>query len=173
MLITFLLTVMIDLTVAIQFGLSLAVLLFLKRVIEISDVAVLNMVVEDDSDELAHEFESLQIPDGVEVFEVNGPFFFGVANKLEETEKLTGKTPKVRIIRMRRVPFIDSTGLSNLHAFIDRAPQHNTKTVLSGVGSQVLLKLRKAGIIDILGEENNCKDIHCALKRAKALINAD
>lgn len=170
---TFFLTVIIDLTVAIQFGLLLAVLLFLKRVIETSDVAVLNMVVEDDSDELADEFESLQIPDGVEVFEVNGPFFFGVANKLEEAENLTGKTPKVRIIRLRRVPFIDSTGLSNLHAFIDRAAQHNTKTVLSGARPQVILKLRKAGIIDILGEENNCEDIQCALKRVKTLINGD
>ena len=168
---TFFLTVIIDLTVAIQFGLLLAVLLFLKRVIETSDVEVLNMVVEDDSDEMADEGENLQIPEGVEVFEVNGPFFFGIANKFEEAEKLAGKKPKVRIIRLRRVPFIDSTGLSNLHAFIDRAANHNTKTVLSGAGAQVLLNLRKAGIIEILGEENNCKDIQSALNRAKALIN--
>jgi len=170
---TFFLTVIIDLTVAIQFGLLLAVLLFLKRVIETSDVSVLNMVVEDDSDEMADEGESLQIPEGVEVFEVNGPFFFGIANKLEEAEKLGGKIPKVRIIRLRRVPFIDSTGLSNLHAFIDRAAQHDTKTVLSGAGAEVLVKLRKAGIIDLLGDENNCKDIQCALKRAKTLINGN
>ncbi len=84
---TFFLTVIIDLTVAIQFGLLLAVLLFLKRVIETSDVAVLNMVVENDTDELADEGENLQIPEGVEVFEVNGPFFFGIANKFEEAEK--------------------------------------------------------------------------------------
>lgn len=166
---TFFLTVIIDLTVAIQFGLLLAVLLFLKRVIETSDVAVLNMVVEDDTDDLADEGENLQIPEGVEVFEVNGPFFFGIANKFEEAEKLTGVKPKVRIIRLRRVPFIDSTGLSNLHAFIDRASNHEIKTVLSGAGAQVLINLKKAGIIALLGEENNCKDIQTALKRAELL----
>lgn len=167
---TFFLTVIIDLTVAIQFGLLLAVLLFLKRVIETSDVAVLNMVVENDTDELADEGENLQIPEGVEVFEVNGPFFFGIANKFEEAEKLTGVKPKVRIIRLRRVPFIDSTGLSNLQAFIDRASNHEIKIVLSGAGAQVLLNLRKAGIIDLLGNENNCEDIQSALKRAKTMI---
>lgn len=168
---TFFLTVIIDLTVAIQFGLLLAVLLFLKRVIETSDVSVLNMVVEDDSDEMAEEGESLQIPDGVEVFEVNGPFFFGIANKFEEAEKVTGVKPKVRIIRLRRVPFIDSTGLSNLQAFIERAVSNDIKIVLSGANPELLVKLKRAGIIAYLGEENNCKDIQCALTRASTMIN--
>ncbi|HOI33037.1 MAG TPA: STAS domain-containing protein, partial [Bacteroidales bacterium] len=163
---TFFLTVLIDLTVAIQFGLLLAVLLFLKRVIETTDVAVLNMVVEAENSELADEGESLQIPEGVEVFEVNGPFFFGIANKFEAAEKLTGTKPKVRIIRLRRVPFIDSTGLSNLKSFIHRSAHNGIQIVFSGAGNKLVASLNKAGIIEEVGEENNCVDIQSAIERA-------
>lgn len=163
---TFFLTVLIDLTVAIQFGLLLAVLLFLKRVIETTDVAVLNMEVEAENKELTDEGDSLQIPKGVEVFEVNGPFFFGIANKFEAAEKLAGDKPKVRIIRLRRVPFIDSTGLSNLKSFIHRSAHNGIQIVFSGAGSKLVASLRKAGIIDEVGEENNCVDIQSAIERA-------
>lgn len=167
---TFLLTVLIDLTVAIQFGLLLAVLLFMKRVIETTDVAVLNMEVEAENKELTDEGESLQIPEGVEVFEVNGPFFFGIANKFEEAEKLAGELPKVRIIRLRRVPFIDSTGLSNLKAFIHRAERNGIKIIFSGAGPKLLASMRKAGLLQVVGEANNCSDIQSALERAKAVL---
>jgi SulP family sulfate permease len=167
---TFLLTVLIDLTVAIQFGLLLAVLLFLKRVIETTDVAVLNMEVEAENKDLTDEGESLQIPKGVEVFEVNGPFFFGIANKFEEAEKLTREKPKVRIIRLRRVPFIDSTGLSNLKAFIHRAERNGIQIIFSGAGPKLLASLSKAGILQALGEANNCSDIQSALERAKEVL---
>jgi len=167
---TFLLTVLIDLTVAIQFGLLLAVLLFLKRVIETSDVAVLNMEVEAENKELTDEGESLHMPEGVEVFEVNGPFFFGIANKFEEAEKITGENPTVRIIRLRRVPFIDSTGLSNLKAFINRAQQNGIQIIFSGAGPKLIASMQKAGLLQVVGEENNCTDIQSALARAIAVL---
>ncbi len=167
---TFLLTVFIDLTVAIQFGLLLAVLLFLKRVIETSEVEVLNMEVEDEAFGLADEGDQLAIPDGVEVFEIRGAFFFGVANKFEEAEKLVSRQPKVRIIRLRRVPFIDSTGLSNLKNFILRSRHKQVTIILSGAINTVKESLRKNGIIELVSEENVCPDIASALERAKEVV---
>jgi sulfate permease, SulP family len=167
---TFLLTVFIDLTVAIQFGLLLAVLLFIKRVIETSEVEVLKMEVEDETSGLSDEGDQLAIPDDVEVFEIRGAFFFGVANKFEEAEKLVSRQPRVRIIRLRRVPFIDSTGLSNLKNFILRSRQKQVTIILSGAISTVQEALRKNGIIEMVSEENVCPDIASALERAKEIV---
>ncbi len=172
LLVTFFLTVLIDLTIAIQFGLLLAVLLFLKRVIETSDVAVVNMEVEDDNAESAENREHLNIPKKVEVFEVNGPFFFGVANKFEEAEEQTTRKPKIRIIRLRRVPFIDSTGLTNLRNFIRRSQSQHIIVILSGPVKQVFEALEKDGIFELIGRENVCVDIHESLQRAEALLPA-
>jgi len=166
---TFFLTVAVDLTVAIQFGLLLAVLLFLKRVIETTDVAVLNMVVEEEPNDQQEAGELLSLPKGVEVFEVNGPFFFGIANKFEEAEKQTTDKPQVRIIRLRRVPFIDSTGLSNLKAFIHRSKANDIQIVFSGATKPLLASLEKSGILQVLGQENNCDDIQSAILRASVL----
>ncbi|MDP2236897.1 MAG: SulP family inorganic anion transporter [Bacteroidales bacterium] len=170
LLVTFFLTVIIDLTVAIQFGLLLAVLLFLKRIIETTGVEVLKMEVEDDADEFAEEGQQLSIPEGVEVFEINGPFFFCVANKFEEAEKNLTKMPLVRIIRLRRVPFIDATGLSNLGNFIRRSRNKNIHIILSGANLQVRNALQKNGFFELLGEENVCPDIQCALNKADELL---
>lgn len=167
---TFLLTVFIDLTVAIQFGLLLAVLLFLKRVIDTSEVEVLNMEVEDEAYGLADEGDQLAIPEGIEVFEIRGAFFFGVANKFEEAEKLVSRQPKARIIRLRRVPFIDSTGLSNLKNFIHRSQHKQVTIILSGAIITVKEALRKNGIIELVSEENVCPDIASALERAKEIV---
>ena len=167
---TFILTVVVDLTVAIQFGLLLAVLLFLKRVIETTDVSVLNMVVEEEPTDQQEAGEMLSLPEGVEVFEVNGPFFFGIANKFEEAEKQTTEKPLVRIIRLRRVPFIDSTGLSNLKAFIHRSISNGTQIVFSGASQNLLNSLEKSGILSLLGKENNCDDIQSAIARAEELL---
>jgi SulP family sulfate permease len=168
---TFFLTVIIDLTVAIQFGLLMAVLLFLRRMIETSDVSVLNMEVENETSDLADEGEQLSIPEDVEVFEIRGPFFFGVANKFEEAEKLVSKQPKIRIIRLRRVPFIDSTGLSNLRNFILRSQRKEVTIILSGAVEQVHIALKKNGILDLVGDQNVCADIQQALLRAKDALD--
>lgn len=168
---TFFLTVIIDLTVAIQFGLLLAVLLFLKRVIETSDIEILNKEVEDESIDFADEGEQLAIPQGVEVFEIRGAFFFGIANKFEEAERNVTTQPEIRIIRLRRVPFIDSTGLNNLKSFILRSTGKGITVLLSGAAPQVLKALENNGIDSIVGKENVCIDIAAALQRAGELKN--
>ncbi|MBE0661884.1 MAG: STAS domain-containing protein [Bacteroidales bacterium] len=166
---TFLLTVLIDLTVAIQFGLLLAVFLFLRRVIETTDVEVLNEEVEDERSEKFDEGEMLEIPKGVEVFEIRGPFFFGIANKFEEAEKQVSKLPKIRIIRLRRVPFIDTTGINNLRSFIQKAQNQGIRIILSGANPKVYETLVKNNIHHLVGEEQICADIFASLEQAKKL----
>ena len=115
LLITFFLTVIFDLTVAIEVGLVIACVLFMKRVMETTKISVITDEIDpnNESDLEVHE-EHLMIPQGVEVYEINGPYFFGIATKFEEIMSRLGDRPKIRIIRMRKVPFIDSTGIHNL-----------------------------------------------------------
>lgn len=170
---TFLLTVFIDLTVAIQFGLLMAVFLFVRRVSETTDIEVLKGQVEDERSHISDDEETLDIPEGVEVFQIKGPFFFGIANKFEEAEKQSGTKPKIRIIRMRRVPFIDSTGLKNLKSFIIRGRNQGIRILLSGLQPKPLEALKKEGIIDLIGEENVCPNIEAALKLATELAEVE
>ncbi len=167
---TFFLTVIIDLTVAIQFGLLLAVLLFLKRVIDTSGVEVLNMAVDSDGAEADENTPQLILPKKVEVFEVNGPFFFGIANKFEEAEKQVTRRPKIRIIRLYRVPFIDATGLSNLKSFIRKSQANGITIILSGPVKSVYDALEKNGFIDLVGNKNVCADINIAIARSEELL---
>lgn len=167
---TFLLTVIIDLTVAIQFGLLLAILLFLKRVIDTTDVAVVNMAVDDERAEEPETAPKLVIPDKVEVFEVNGQFFFGVANKFDEAEKQVKIKPLIRIIRLYRVPFIDATGVSNLKSFIKKTQANGITVVISVPVKSVAEMLEKNGIYELVGTENVCADINLALERAGQLL---
>lgn len=167
---TFLLTVFIDLTVAIQFGLLMAVFLFVRRVSETTDIEVLRSQVEDERSHISDDEETLDIPEGVEVFQIKGPFFFGIANKFEEAEKQSGQKPKIRIIRMRRVPFIDSTGLKNLKNFIRRSRNQGIIVLMSGLQSKPREALEKEGIIKMLGDENVCPNIELALERSKQLL---
>lgn len=171
LLVTFLLTVVIDLTVAIQFGLLLAVLLFLKRIIETSGVEVLRLEVDSEMNETSDENQWQAIPKGVEVFEINGPFFFGLASKFEEAEKNLSKTPIVRIIRLRRVPFIDATGLNNMRNFILLTQRKQVHIILSGAVPLVYDALQKADIIQLVGEQNVCSDIESAMAEAKKILS--
>ncbi len=167
LLVTFLLTVLIDLTVAIQFGLLLAVLMFLRRMIETSGVEVINLAVDDETGGIAEDADQLVIPKGIEIFEVSGPFFFGVANKFEEAEKQVKSKPRVLIIRLRRVPFIDSTGINNLRNFIIRNRRSGIKVILSGPVKSVYESLQKNGVVEMIGPENVCAEINAALARAR------
>lgn len=172
LLLTFFLTVVIDISVAIQFGLVLAAFLFVKRVSETSDIKVLSKEVDDERSHLSDdvEDEALEIPKGVEVFQIKGPFFFGVANLFEEAEKELGQKPKIRIIRMSRVPFIDSTGIRNLNNFLNRCSKSNIHVILSGLPPRPYLTLKKHGIIERIGSENVCINIEEALKRAQECL---
>ena len=168
LLITFFLTVFFDLTIAIEVGLNMAVVLFIKRIMETSSVSVIE--AEMKAYEYSETDEKLSIPAGVAVYEVNGPFFFGVANKFEEQMDLLGEHPRVRIIRMRKVPFIDSTGVRNLQNLCKSAKREGTITVLSGVNQKVHDVLEKANFYDLLGQENICPDIYAALARTNEIL---
>ena len=107
----------------------------------------------------------------MEVYEINGPYFFGIATKFEEIMSRLGDRPKVRIIRMRKVPFIDSTGIHNLTSLCQMAQREKTTIVLSGVNEKVHKALEKSGFYELLGEKNICPNINVALERAKELLN--
>lgn len=168
---TFGLTVIFDLTIAIEIGLLLAVVLFIRRISETSTISVLTDVVSTSvySENGAVE-EKLTIPDGVEIYEIEGPFFFGVASKFEEIMKQIGDKPKVRIVRMRKVPFIDSTGCHNLESFLKMSRHDGTQVLLSGVNDQVRAVLIQTGIEQQLGKENVLSNIYDAMARAKCLV---
>lgn len=171
LLITFFLTVVFDLTVAIEVGLLIACVLFLKRVMETTEISVIRDEIDPSAgtDLTLHE-EYLTVPEGVEVYEINGPYFFGIATKFEELMAQMGDRPRVRVIRMRKVPFIDSTGLHNLTTLCEMSRREKIEVVLSGVNEQVHGALERAGIIEMLGGENVCPNIHVALERAARLV---
>ncbi len=173
LLVTFLLTVIFDLTVAIEVGLICACLLFMRRMAETTDVKVISDEInpeEEDSDFQLGNLEHLSIPDGVEVYEINGPYFFGAGNKFEEIMGALGhQRPKVRIIRMRKVPFVDSTGIHNLTNLCLMSQAEGIQVVLSGVNEKVQAVLHKAGFDAMLGEANICSHINIALDRARQL----
>ena len=172
LLLTFFLTIIFDLTIAIEVGLVCACLLFMRRMSETSDVSVIYNEIDlnEDADIKAGNLENLTIPKGVEVYEINGPYFFGAGNRAEEMMRRFGNDPEVRIIRMRKVPFIDSTGLHNLENLCLMSKKENVQIVLSGVNPKVEAVLVKNGFIELLGRENICNHIDIALQRAKEII---
>ena len=175
LLITFFLTIIFDLTIAIEVGLIIACLHFMRRMSETTDVHIIsNEINPDDEDSDMHlgNIEHLTIPKGVEVYEINGPYFFGAGNRFEEIMATLGDRPQVRIIRMRKVPFVDSTGIHNLTNLCEMSQKEGIQIVLSGVTEKVHSQLDKAGFYDIVGQDNICSHIDIALDRAKEIINA-
>lgn len=171
LLITFFLTVVFDLTIAIEVGLLIACLLFMKRMAESTQIKVIADEIDpnDETDAEVHE-EHLIIPKGVEVYEINGPYFFGIANKFEELMAAMENHPKVRVIRMRRVPFIDSTGIHNLQNLCEMSHREGTHIVLSGVTPNVYSVLEHNGFCKLLGKDHICPNINVALDRAAAIV---
>ncbi|MDR2764017.1 MAG: STAS domain-containing protein [Tannerella sp.] len=168
---TFFLTVLFDLTVAIEIGLLLAMLLFMRRMMETTQVSVATETLDLSGEaELPHDEEVLVIPKGVEVYEINGPFFFGIANKFDECMKQVGDKPRVRIIRMRKVPFMDSTGLHNLESLCRLSRKEGIRIILSGVNEKVRDMLIKNEMDRRIGGENICSHISEALSRARELL---
>ena len=171
LLITFFLTVIFDLTVAIGVGLLLACILFMRRVMETTEISVIKNEIKVQDESGIHSYdEGLKIPKGVEVYEINGPYFFGVATQFEELMDEFRDKSKVRIIRMRKVPFIDSTGIHNLANLCEMSSKRKITVVLSGVNPKVHSALQKANFYNILGEKNICPDINVALARANELL---
>ena len=175
LLLTFFLTVIVDLTVAIEVGVVLAIVLFVRRVMQTSTISVLegNEVAATEDVERAsmEDTDRLAIPAGVEVYEIDGPFFFGLASRFEEFESRKGGNTKVRIIRMRKVPFIDSTGVNNLRNLCERTRKRGVTVILSGVTEKVNASLVKFGVDQEIGSENIFPHIVPALERATELAS--
>ena len=172
--VTFLLTVIFDLTIAIEIGMLLAVVVFLRRVTENTTIRVYGEQLDVAADSEMRSHEVLDLARGVAVYEIDGPFFFGVATKFDEMMRSTlGRKPSVRIIRMRKVPFIDSTGIHNLEILIKSSQEAGIHVVLSGVKDNVREALVNAGIDRLLGEDHICDHITKAVVMANRLAPAE
>ena len=171
--VTFLLTVVFDLTIAIEMGLLLAVVVFLRRVMENTTVRVYGEQLDAaDGTDVSHH-EILDLEPGVSVYEIDGPFFFGAATKFDEVVRFSlQESPVVRIIRMRKVPFIDSTGLHNLQILIEASHEEGIMIVLSGVRDNVREALHGAGIDRLIGDNHICDHISKAVVVANGLARS-
>lgn len=170
---TFLLTVIFDLTIAIEIGMLLAVFLFMHRMALVTNVGVVTREMKDEDDEDVLDPNAIAkriIPEGVEVYEINGPFFFGAASTFKDAIRTMEDPPKVRIIRMRNVPAIDATGLQTIREFYKEWKEMGTTLVLSGVHTQPLVAMTQSGVFDIVGEENIHGNIDDALDRAREIL---
>lgn len=165
---TFVLTVFVDLTVAIEIGMVLAIFLFMRRMTQISNVNIITQDINDADDDKA--ISKYKVPKGVEVFEVTGPMFFGAAYKFKESMKLMKTPPKILIIRMRFVPVIDETGLHTLKEVFQRMKGQGTKLILSGVQPGLYKELEKSRLLFVVGKANVCPDIDHALERANVVL---
>ena len=181
LLMTFFLTVLIDLNTGVQTGIMLAGLLFIKRMIDVTGIVdTKNTVVLpfDDQDEPlevddANAISKKIVPKDVEVYEIDGPFFFGVADRLKNILSEVSNPPKVFILRMRHVPMVDATGLHALDEFFDLCLSNGTILVLSGVNEHIKLKIRRLGFEKKIGVENITDNIDMALSRAHRLLSKE
>ena len=167
---TFLLIVQVDLTVAIEVGMVLAAFLFMRRMAEVTNISVLTHEFTDPIDDFEHDPNAVRrraIPEGVQVYEITGPFFFGAAETFKDrVSRIAGK-PKVLILRMRHVLAIDSTGLHALRELVQRSRREGILVVLSDVHAQPVVALERSGLYDDLTEENVHGNIDDALNRAR------
>ncbi len=171
---TFALTVLVDLTAAIQIGMVLTVFLFMRRMALVTNIGVITRefteTEEEDEREDPNAIDKRTIPEGVHVFEINGPFFFGASSKFLEAMNEIGSTPKVRIIRMRNVPAIDATGIHILQEEHKNSKRHGITFILSDIHTQPLMALERADVLKAIGEENVFGNVDDALNRAREIL---
>ena len=167
---TFLVTILVDLTVAIEIGMVLSAFLFVKRMSEISEVKFIAKEIADDEKVEESPMQKIEIPKGVEVYEIKGPFFFGIANQFEEAVRVVAEKPKVRILRLRDVPVMDSTGLQALKSFYHKCRNSGISLLISGLHVQPLNEMVKTDLYDLIGEENVLANIKDAIARAHEII---
>lgn len=168
---TFSLTVLLDLTVAIQVGIFLAMLLFIRNMAENTYVQALHkeLVDEEEKDD-PNAIQKRKMPKGVEVYEINGPFFFGASYKFLEAMKIVEKSPKVRIIRMRNVLMIDATGIHALKQEHKNSKKRGITFILADVHSQPLVALERCGLLEKIGQDNVFGNVDDALNRAREIL---
>jgi SulP family sulfate permease len=167
---TFTLTVLVDLTVAVEVGMVLAAFLFMRRMAEVTNISAITREFDESGDEDERDPNSLRrrmIPPGVEVYEINGPFFFGAAEKFKETITDLRNSPKVLIIRMRNVPAVDSTGLNALRDVVGRFRRVGARVILSDVHAQPMVALQRSALAGELAEEDLAGNIDDALNLAR------
>ena len=170
MLVAFFLTVIIDLTVAIEVGVLLAAVLFIKRMSDVSEMETVTEALKDDDEEAAHNELSRQVPKGVVVYELAGSLFFGAVDKFKDTMARISDKPKILILRMRSVSSIDAAGIQMIEDLLSRCKREGTQLLLSGVHAQPVVALTRAGVLKQLGEENALGNIDAALNRARELL---
>jgi SulP family sulfate permease len=173
MVITFLLTVLVDLTVAIQVGVVLASFLFMRRMAEVTETSYVQDIISEDEDSDDEHAREQRIPDGVAVFEIHGPFFFGAADKFKSTLNRVDKKPRVLILRMRHVPTIDATGLRALEDVAEKTRRDGTTLMLSGLPARALSVISQSGLVDRIGEDNVLVTLDAALQRAEEILQRD
>ncbi len=171
MLVTFGLTVAVDLTLAVQVGVMLAVFLFISRMTETASIQPVLDLVDGDTSKVFNT-PTVPRPAGVEMYQINGPFFFGTADYLQDVLEQIEKPPVVFILRMRRVPAVDATGINALESFRRHCVRHGTTLMLTGVGEQPLKALDKVGLSERIGTDNILDNIDQALVRATEIVNA-
>jgi sulfate permease, SulP family len=172
MVVTFLLTVLVDLTVGIGVGMVLASFLFMKRMAEVTNVTMVSRELQDSSPSVDRSgaIYTRSIPAGVEVYEINGPFFFGAAEKFKDTLSEVSKKPKVLIIRMRNVPAMDSTAMHALRDLVRRTRRDGTVVFFSDVRAQPLMALTQSELLEEIGPQHVFDDIDRALTAARARL---
>lgn len=170
---TFFLTVIFDLTIAIEVGMVLSAMLFMKRMADVTNVGIISREFDESieaDDSGANSIQGKNIPNGVIIYEINGPFFFGAASKFKEALRVVGKTTKVLILRLRNVPAIDSTGIATLEDFYYDCKRNTTALILSGIHAQPMFACERAGLLDKISEINIRGNIDDALNRAREIL---
>jgi SulP family sulfate permease len=173
---TFALTVLVDITVAIEVGMVLAAFLFIRRMAEVTNISAVTKELEDEGEDDATDAGSVGrrvVPKGVEVYEINGPFFFGAAETFKETLSTVAGNPRVLIIRMRHVLALDSTGMHALKEVVHRSRREGSLVLLSDVHMQPLVALTGSPVLDEIGPDNLFGDLDEALKFARKFVGAE
>ncbi|HXV28366.1 MAG TPA: SulP family inorganic anion transporter [bacterium] len=167
--ITFAMTILFDLTIAIEIGMILSLFLFMHRMVRVTKIRLIDEdqeVVEEETEDI----NKIKVPAGVDVYEINGPFFFGIAHEFEEAVRTVADMPKARILRLRHVPIIDSTGIQALKAFYKKCQASHIRLMISGLQPQPLEALKKAGLYDLIGQENFFKSIEQAIEHVSNVL---
>lgn len=168
---TFLLTVLIDLTVAIQVGVLLATFLFMQRMSSVTEVTIVTDALVDPDEVEVRDISKIEVPAGIEIFEIYGALFFGAIERFKDAMRSVEKRPLVMILRMRHVPSIDATGLHTLDELVDAMRRRGVTLIISAANQSVRRAMDRSGFTERLGAKNFCEDIFCALDRARAVIS--
>jgi SulP family sulfate permease len=172
LLITFFLTVLIDLTVAIEVGMVMTAFLFMKKMADLANVSIVKNAMKDDEAEGldSDAVGSRVIPNGVEVYEINGPFFFGSLHKFQEAVAIDGKRMKVLIVRMRHVPYMDASGIHTMEELHKRCKHHHVGLLISDIHTQPFMIAHKSGLVETIGQKNFAGSLDNCLTAARELI---